>query len=56
MRTGYTLDSAMFGLPHVNVSDVGAEVGLGGEYPHTEMTSFVARVIRQTAHLSSELG
>ena len=56
MRAGYALHSAVFRLSHVDVSDVGAEVGLGGKYPHTEMTSFVARVIRQTAHLSSELG
>ena len=45
VRTGYALDSAVFRLAHVDVSDVRAEVGLGGENPHTEMTSLVARVV-----------
>ena len=45
MRTGYALDSAVFRFSHVDVSDVGAEVGLGGENPHTEMASLVARVV-----------
>ena len=45
VRAGYALHSAVFCLSHVDVSDVGAEVGLGGENPHTEMTSLVARVV-----------
>ena len=56
MRAGYALDSAVFRLSHVDVSDVRAQVGLGGENPHTEMTPLVARVVRQTGYLASELG
>ena len=57
VRTGYALDSAVFRLAHVDVSDVRAEVGLGGENPHTEMTSLVAWVVSQTSrHLACELG
>ena len=57
MRAGYALHSAVFRLSHVDVSDVGAEVGLGGENPHTEMTSLVAGVVGETSgHLACELG
>ena len=56
MRAGYALHSAVFRLSHVDVSDVGAEVGLGGENPHTEMTSLVARVVCEIGHLAGELG
>ena len=42
----------MFGLPHVNVSDVGAEVGLGGEYPDAHVAPLVARVVCQATHLA----
>jgi len=45
VRARYALHSAVFCLSHVDVSDVGAEVGLGGENPHTEMASLVARVV-----------
>ena len=56
MRAGYALHSAVLRLSHVDVSNVRAEVGLGGENPHTEMTPLVARVVRQTGYLASELG
>jgi len=45
VRAGYALHSAVFRLSHVDVSNVRAEVGLGGENPHTEMTPLVARVV-----------
>lgn len=51
----YALDSAVLGLPHVDVSDVGAQVGLGGEYPDTHVAPLVARVV-QAAHLPRQLG
>ena len=38
---GDALDPAVLGLPHVDVADVRAEVGLGAEYPHTEVTPLV---------------
>ena len=56
VRTGYALHSAVFRFSHVDMSDVRAEVGLGGENPHTEMTSLVARVVCQTGYLPCELG
>ena len=55
VRTWYALDSAVFGLSHVDVSDVGAQVGLGGEYPHTHVTPLVAGVVCQAGHLAGEL-
>jgi len=54
--TGDALDSAMFGLSHVDVSYVGAQVGLGGEYPDTHVAPLVARVVSETAHLPGQLG
>ena len=44
MRTGNTLDSGMLGLSQVDMSDVAAQVGLGGEYPHTQVASLVGGV------------
>ena len=38
---GDALDPAVLGLPHVDVADVRAEVSLGAEYPHTEVTPLV---------------
>ena len=43
MRAGNTLDPAVLGLAHVDVSDVRAEVGLGGEDPHAEVAPLVHR-------------
>ena len=55
MRTWYALNSAVFGLSHVDVSNVGAQVGLGGEYPDTHVTPLVAGVVCQARHLAGEL-
>ena len=38
---GDALDPAVLGLPHVDVADVRAEVGLSAEYPHAEVTPLV---------------
>ena len=38
---GDALDPAVLGLAHVDVADVRAQVGLGAEYPDTEVTSLV---------------
>lgn len=55
VRTWYALNSAVFGLSHVDVSNVGAQVGLGGEYPDTHVTPLVAGVVCQARHLAGEL-
>ena len=56
MRTGNALDSRVFRLAHVNVSDVTAEVGLGGEDPDTQVASLVAGVVRLGADQGWEGG
>lgn len=60
---GDALDAAVLGLAHVDVADVGAQVGLGAEYPDTQVTSLVDRApgppcssptLGHRAHLSSQ--
>ena len=48
---GDALDPAVLGLPHVDVADVRAEVGLGAEYPHTEVTPLVDWATRRAPAL-----
>ena len=43
VRAGDALDPAVLGLPHVDVPDVGAQVGLGAEYPDTQVAPLVHR-------------
>lgn len=45
MGTRNTLHPAMLGLSHVYMTDVAAEIRLGGEYPDTEMAPLVGRVV-----------